>query len=225
MHLWLSLVCLWAVGECVQAQAVTTNPPSEVIGLIIRTLSDRSQDFVNLVDNQQQEHAAHFYKFIQIGSTVVPNVFPADGFWEIMFDHVVESTARVKGIWEKAVEEIAREYYMIIDHPKVRSWMDELSGLFLNAEHLALESIANRRDEWIRMATPYLEEVAELRSDHSCESQQNAKQQVIQLAEEAFGVLESIIEQLKSDHSQIITNAIREGMILVNNIYQVLTLK
>lgn len=143
------------------------------------------------------------------------------GYWQTIEDNVNDLAWIFGQQLTQALDDIEREFVLVINQPLVRSWLRQLRQLGRIGHNRALESVRQRHQQDIVLSGQFNQQAVDLIRSLRNGDSQVLQQRYSQYVVSTMGPLSQLKEDLKNDQAQITNDMIQQGLALANNIYQV----
>lgn len=142
-------------------------------------------------------------------------------YWQSIEDDVNDIAWNFDQQLADALDNIEREFALVINQPLVRSWLRQLRQIGRIAQNRALASVHQRRAEDIALSEQFNQQAVEFIRNSKCSGSQALLEGYTKIVNNAMHELAKIKEALKKDQEIITNDMINLGLALTNNIYQV----
>lgn len=141
-------------------------------------------------------------------------------YWQQMEDNLNDISWIFGERLAQALDDIEREFALVINQPLVRSWLRQLRQLPRIGHNRGLELLARKRAEFFAGSSQYQKQIIEFMQNSKCVDRQSLMQPFTQIGTTAVQNLKPIIDSMIKEQAQITSEIIQQGLALSNNIYQ-----
>lgn len=222
--------CLVAITlPIISAQTITTPSAIGVFGQLLENFTNRGNAISDNFDNQAHLLGVKLLERVRLGGGSFGNLQDyanlvredRDILWTTVAHNMLDLSWEFRPVYDAAIDNIVREFRLVIDQPQVRSWLRELRDLRRTSVNEALQSVKIRHDQWWSLVQQYEMELIDLVNRGRCQQDpQRVEQSFERILKIAYDDVWQIFVQLKADNVKIMNDFVQRGYELTRKIYE-----
>lgn len=238
---WLvTFACAWAVVSAIPPSPDPECPieilpipePVPVVGLLSHYIKDLIESckvtFKAINDAQALDQQQYRDYIRQIGGPGFHDaarkrfmLSQGDRLWALIVDITADITWKLSSALNEDVAIIEKQFSLVIDQPKVRSWLREIRDIIRVGRNQILQLIKTRRAEWSQFVSKAEEQLEIVIKTGLCQSPDTMRKRFYRMTRTSLSQSVDFVHQLENDIQAIVMNLAQHAVKLANNIYGV----